>query len=542
LITLVFALLVAGIALSTEAELHIERGRADLGAARVEDARIHALLAFEFDDSSHEAYRLYIDVMLAGGLGPKALTDTNGLVVVDPPYKEAVEQVRVALKAEDPKAAVATVRALQTEWPDRPDLLAVLWEIDLDHGKVAREKARILDFVVDALPKTDDPLYAFRARRLLIEVQADAEPAVEALTRLGESYAPIFGPMRRVDRSEVARALAKDTDPELPQALPEDVLDIAEKLSHNLLREGKGTAAVAMWERHRARHESAKAAVGHARVLLELEHYQTALDVADQALVLAVDPSERDLAAIQDRAIRDGLSDALMVRAAAWSGLHHPAGAMVDLTVANQLQSETLDAVLEKRIRKEILPMKSAVQARYGGNEPAVRAVEKSRKLAGIDPKSAMDPLGDAFFLYCIPTQTDTTSFFALPWLADLAEAHALQAQIYNRLAMPDQARIAATLSTLLHNGVNARVWRDRAALHEEAGHIEAAFASWATARGLHADGAEAFDYDTALERTYDGPGSWGPKMARVGFACTEIDSWFRAVRRPLGEARRRRG
>lgn len=508
MIAIVWALILHP-ALAGDGSLDLERGRAALEAQRTEDAREHALESLAADDSNHESYRLYVDVMFAGGLGPKGLIDAATLAWVDAPHKEEVTAVNLALKAGDVKTAVAGVRKIQTKWPNRPDLLTVLWDADVEHAKLTRERARLIELVSYEVTKKKKAVYAYRARRFLKDVGEDVAPAAKALADMGEEYAPVNGPMRRVERSETARQLAKEGKLELPPGQPDDVLDMAERLSANLLINGKGEAAAAMWVLHRARHESATAAVGHAAVLLKIKDYKGALEVADRAVVLAVDPSATDLAAIQDTPIREKLAAALVIRAGAFEGLGHPASAMVDLTIANQLVGEIIDDVLEERVRTAVVALKNQVQEQYGPPEPAVEAMAKSRQIAGVDPKAAMAPLGDALFLYCLPLNLNATAFTLLPWLPDLAEAYALQGQLFNKLSMPDQARVAATLATLLHDGNDVRAWRERAALHEEAGHEEAAFAAFATARGLHPADAEPFDYDTALERTYDGPGRW---------------------------------
>jgi len=484
-------------ALGGEVDLEIERGRADLASERIAEARVHALTSLADDLGHAEAQHLYADVMVAGGLGSQGVVETAGLVAEPWIYERAVERVREALRDEDPKEAALAARAIRERWPDRPDLGAVLWEAELPGGRLARERSRHLLQVRAALQGDPDPLYAYRAYRLMVTVGADPSQAAEVLAQLGEDVVVARPPLTRFERSELARAEALKAEPVVPEARPADALDLAERIGQNLLVEGRVEDAAAMWSAFRQERDSAEAATAHAGVLLEGEAFEEALKVADHALSLAVEPTDRDLAARDQDELRARLVDASWMRARALEGAGELPSALVALRLASMLRGAPVDEGMEKRLRLRTVSTADGLRSRYGGAVPASRALRRAEVAAEADPEAAEMALGDALFLYAL---------VAKPTAEEWAGPYRLVAQWLVSKGAARDARVAAAVVVNLVGDADS--WATQAALQEEAGFQSAAFASWASARAA-APAESTVDYSSALQRTYAGPGDW---------------------------------
>ena len=506
-------------ALADEVGLEIERGRNDLAAEQIEEARRHALIALEGARTNGEAQRLYLDAMVAGGLGPQAVAAIAGLEVDTAPHEGSVDAVRVALEAGEVKAAIAAVRDLQTAWPDRPDLLAVFWEVEPASGSVSRERARLLALVSKALRRDADLLYTYRAHRFFSAAGADLAGVEQALGDLGEAFHTARPVMTRLERSELARVLAQEEHPEIPDTHHADRLDIAERVGRNLSVEGRAADALAFWEAFREGDDSSKAATAHASVLVETEDFVAAVEVADEALALADDPGPRDLAVLDHDALRVRLADAWRVRALALDGQHQSPSALVALVTANAVRGEVVDEVLEERLRLRSVGFANEAKARHRGAHPASTALQAAQKLAEADPAAALKAVEDALFLQSQPLRPNRT---------DLVTAYHLAARLLVRMDQPDQACVAATAAVLL--GGDANAWRLQAELYEATGSTSAAFASWASARARGVD-AERSDLEAALQRTYDGPGDWAAAADAVAKKVPDHPEEVAAIR-----------
>jgi thiol-disulfide isomerase/thioredoxin len=492
-------------AFAADGDLERERGRMDLVSGQVIEARGHVLNALRDAPEAHATQQLYLDIMLAGGQGPRALAELAGAETPAARSNESVAQVRAAVGGGDAKGAIRGIRALQRAWPDHPDLLLVLWEAPPMNARVAREQVRLIDVVRQRLGQEPDVLLAYRAHRFLTSVGADPSLAEAVLASVGEvvSTAPVI--LTRLDRSELARTLAKEAQPEVPAGSRRDRTDIAERLSQILVVDGRAEVAVAMWERFREGEDSCAAALGHAGALLEVKDFDPARRVADEALALAVAPTDTDIAVIDDDALRQRLALAWAARARALEGLELPSSALVSLITAHLIGGEVLDAALEERLRDRTAFDVERLGETYG-SRPGDRAWAEAQRRAAEGPEAAFAPLQDAMFSWSRGVQSTTT---------ELVRGYALQASLYRALEVPHsgtpstwvaQAQVAATVAVLLGGGTAE--WATRAALYEESGHPEAAFVSWASARAFLAPGS-GLELGEALQRTHDGPGGW---------------------------------
>ncbi len=404
---MIATLLALFVATAPAAPLDVERAQVALeqgDAAGAIDTLRRALREDPEDDDARRLYREALEVGGAGALGAveaEALalhaTDAarglrisaeealaRGAPEVALPLVEGDDSVAgrvLALAAlvglERHREAAAVARSLAAAHPSRPDLLLPLFD---GAGSAALNKPRAAAVkAAERLVATEvDPVALYRARRVLIRAgeRAGVERAAAALARVGEPGVPPRGPWGAPMRAGTARALAMQRGPALPDGSPEEIGDLALRVTRALRDMGRVQEALGVFEAARARHDSVPLALAHAEQLLRMNRPKEALAVAEQARVLAATPPISDAGRVNLRGWRAETAAVLLLHATALAAVDRPDEGLAAAAAA---------ALIEPSI--DAWTLVGNLQAALGHHDAAFTAFVTARLLGGaVDP------------------------------------------------------------------------------------------------------------------------------------------------------------
>ena len=500
----------------TPEELMLEHGRIALEHGDVMTARRHAMTLLAETPTDSEARQLYLDALQAGGMGPRGLAEVAGLNPAPAEYAEALATLVKARQDGDEPALIEGAQAIEESWPDRPDLLVELFEVNEVKGKLKRYRLNLVERVRAATDIRRDPVFLYRSRRLLLAAGAHARLAADVLAATGEVRPPDVPPMRIFHGAEYARVLTNAEGTEAPMGLRAaeagDVLDRAAEIA---FRENRYDRAIALW----AAVEPATvwSATGEARAYLETDRPKLALEYVDEAALVATDPWPDDISAIDVASRARVWVDALELRAPALEGLAHLVQALVEQGTADQLANRTRESALSDRLKTSALPEFQRIDALYRAPAPESALLAAENALEAGEFEDAITHSVHATFLYSWALAGD--------WRVECARARAVQARASRGLDNGAAERSAWAVALLLRPEAPVQWWLEAAQSHERAGQMDAAFARYATA---------------AL-RSED-PSSVAPAIARTHIGLGEAAEAAEAVALPIPKELARSG
>jgi len=342
---------------TAEAELLVERAKVALREERPLEARAHALEALQVSPEVWSAYRVYLRAAAAAGMPERAEADFSDLRTRDPvasvvwswwrvnagdatleelagvaetvpdpgrlalAFASTRSEVEADVEAllEGDESSMATrlrIRRLRDagqpveaarlarRWlkthPERPDVLSEIWPSLGWRGEGRQQRAalRAVDAVVPS--RWDDPLYLFRALRMVAAAKESAR-SKELGARIRELglVPPLHRPPWNASMQRaMGRTLAMNADAELPQASGSELLEITRSRVRYLLHRGRADEAISAWRQLRDQEDSYEAALAMAELLVELERPEPALAAVSEAIQLALLPATSDVSRV----------------------------------------------------------------------------------------------------------------------------------------------------------------------------------------------------------------------------------------------------
>ncbi|MEQ1502033.1 MAG: TlpA disulfide reductase family protein [Myxococcota bacterium] len=509
---------IAGVAVAGEAELDLERGRVAFELEQYTQARDRAIAALAATPSNGTAHQLYVDATTASGLGSRGLFELVSFEVETQPWHAAVESLGVAVGDDDWKAVKTGVGELRAQWPGSPDLLIPLWSSR--SSKIVKLRQKVVKELADPEAIAAAELEAlYHLRRLAVEIDDPTVRAAaeQALVDRGEEQPPPRVPMDRLARTELAVQLAKEPVPALPWTYPSEVVDLGLRLEEILLKARRFRHVALAWQQVQRTSDDPTAWTHEANAWLlegELDKAQVA---ATAAVARATRPRNVDLVAMNVDRQRADLAQALLVRAKVYEATGDLPRALGEYGVAVALAGARLDDRLGERLDRGTLAAVDGTARRYGSGVPAERALAQAVKTD--DHDTAVGILSDARFLAAVGTSGGRT-------IADDPEAYVelfgatflAEAELDARAGRIENARADAVIATVLTGRAHPFWWVTRGELQDKNGEYDAAFASWAVARGLGVR-----DLDENLARTYIGIADWEVGANNLGGAPPEV-------------------
>jgi tetratricopeptide (TPR) repeat protein/thiol-disulfide isomerase/thioredoxin len=517
-----------GVALAGEIELEIERGRVAYELERYADARNHAIDALRSMPASAEAQQLYVDATTAAGLGSRGLFELVAFETTSSPYFADGVALEQAVADGEWKTIRTATEQIVVQWPTAPDLLAPLWQAE--GSKVTRARDRLLGALVspEALGASDvERLY--RLRRLLVEIGAAEErkQVEQVLVDRGEPQPAARPPYDRFARADVALQVSKEPLPDLPWGYPGELVDVALRLE-DLWGKAKRWRHVALaWQQVQEHTDDPTAWTHEAQAWLEEKESEKAITAVETALVRATAARNTDLIARNEDRQRVDLAQALLVRARVAEHEGDLVAAYGDYATATLLAGKTLDDGLGERLERASAAAWGLLGRTYTGAVPAEAALAQALKAA--DQPAALQHARDARFLAAKDTRGAKLVAEAPELYADLF-ARSFQAEVAAERARGriDGARVSIVLSTLLIGPDKPFWWVTRAELQEQSGEYDAAFASYAVARGLGVR-----ELDDHLQRVYVGVADWELGANNLGGPPPEVAAVVQTDTRP---------
>lgn len=503
-----------GRALAGEAELDIERGRVAFELERYMAARDRAIEALAEAPNLASAHQLYVDATTAAGLGSRGLFELVSYEVETPAWHPLVEALEQAVADEDWKSIRDATNQLVVGWPGSHDLLAPLWKSR--SRKVVRMRTRWLGDLADAdALATADVESLYRLRRLTMDVGADAVRTVveRSLVDHGEDAPPPRLPLDRLQRTDLALQLSKEPVPALPWGYPGELVDTTLRLEELWARSRRFRHVAMAWQQVQRLSDDPTAWTHEATAWLAENELEKASVAAHAAIGRATRPRSIDLVALNEDRQRLDLSAALLARARVYEAKGDVVRAYGDYAAAVLLAEKILDEKLGERLETTSFVAAQQVTRSYPGSSPAENALAAAAR--GSDHEKILGNASDARFLIALGSRGGRSIAEVPEVYADLfARSWWLEAKAEAQAGKVENARTAAVLATLLSGHDHPYWWSLRADLQDKNGEYDAAFASWAIARGLGVR-----DLDEALQRSYIGVSDWEVAASMLGGA-----------------------
>lgn len=525
-----------------EADVELERGRVALERQEFQAARDRAVSALGDEPGLAGGHQLYVDATTGAGLGSRGLYELIGIEIEDPPGFAERDALAEAVKVGDWHAIRDLTEQLLLTHPSAPDLLLPLWSSA--SGKVVKLRGRVVRALVapEALAAAElEGLY--RLRRLLLEVgDATARAAVDAaLVARGEDQPPPRPPLTRIEKGDVALQLSKEPVPALPWAYPAEQVEIVSRLAEIWNKAGRHRHLALAWQQVQRQSDDPTAWSGEAEAWLAGQEHDKALVAATAAVLRSTHPRNVDLVAFNDDRQRADLARALLVRARTQEARGAAFAARADLALAQLLSGQVLDDKLAERLDKAITLEVRARESRYPTSGASVPAeVALGRAVRSTDPAEVQEAVTDAMVLASQGTRGGRMLAEQPELFEDLfGRAQMALAKSESEAGRVDQARAAAVIGTILTDRAHPWWWATRGQLQERNGEYDAAFASFAVARGLGVPGLEP-----ELARTYVGIADWEVAANNLGGMppATPAPKEELVVARPAGPARKKPG
>lgn len=514
-----------------EPELDVERGLAAMQREAFGEARDLAMSALRDAPADAQAQELYVDATSAAGFGSRAFRELSTYTVEIPAWTAVAAELKESIADGDSKRIKSAFKTLFEDYPDHPELLAPLWNLDTLQGRILEWRIR-RRFVTNKARESADTVQLYRIRRLV--AQADKPEWVaavdEELAARGEVPVPSRPPLDLVGRTRYAEQLVSADPPPLAGYVSElpDVVDRAAGLLH---KGGRHARAAELYQALARTTGAPSAWAGEAESWRLADQLDEALRVADEAVARATDPRHDDLAANNPILQQTALVRACLARARVHEDRAEPVDANIDLALAHLFAGRILDDKLAERLEDGRRAADASLDARTRGLRDPIEA-SLSRASTSPDPDVAAALVREA--LQWLTRGTKGTLRIARdPDAYAPTVARALVA-LSRAEAARDRRRLARSylvMATQLVGTQRPDWWAERAAMQSQLGEADAAFHSLAVARGLGVR-----DLDETLGRTFIGLGEWPIAADQVGGAPPDepavIDTGAAPVRR----------
>jgi len=490
------------IAMALGSELDVARGQAALQRESYAEARDLALAALDEAPRDAVAQQLYIDAMSAAGFGSRALVELAAQPTEPPPWLGASRELRAAVAEGAGKRVRDAFKVVFDGYPAHPELLAPIWDHDGLAGRLAQWRVRRRHLSARARSGADVTVL-YRQRQLAAAADRPdwVAPIDEALVERGQTPPPARPPRDRIERTRYAERLAK-TEGLALEGYPSELVDVLDRASQLLFQAGRHDRVVELAEQLQTLTGAPEAWSVEADAWRRAGELARAREAADEAIARATDPRDVDLGATNEDLQRATLSRALRVSAEVHEASDAIAEAQIDLALAHVFARRVLDDKLAKRIERARRPLDVELQARFlGRGDPAERSLAAAQR--SDDPSAVLGHVRDAMLLLTVGTKgslrvaRDPDAYavrFARPML--------LRSRAEEERGRVRLARSYAVMATLL--APQPVWWAERAGLQQQLGEDDAAFVSYATARGRGVP-----ELDTLLAETFVGLGDW---------------------------------
>lgn len=493
------ALLIACLsaALGASPALTVERARV---AIELDDPPRGAELALEAArGGAPDARAVYLQALVAAGLGDRALVEVEAVEPVALPWADALDALDGALAAADVKGTVAAARELEKAFPEHPELLAGLWDMPAVPAALRRHRQAHAGRVGTqvkrraAEPSESDLVYAYRARQLLLAAGQSTDDLALLFDAAGEPAVPLEPPRPLAVRIEQAVALSNQPTLELPSGRPGEVADLLDRVGEVALREHRHPRALEAWTLLEEQGDTVEAVEGRAKALLADGRRDEALAALDAGMGVAVEPWADDVAVVAAERRAVALVQLLDLRAEILVE-GHALTAIADRATADLLAGRTELSPVEKRARTTGIAAVEALRDTYAAPaaETALRQAEAA--LDAGDHAQALKHAAATVVLFAWSDMAD--------WRLDCARAHAVQARALEHLDDLEAARLAWEVALLLRPEAPEAWWAQAAEVQRRLGATEAAFARHATAHAR----SGSWDDLSRLEPLHRGP------------------------------------
>lgn len=493
-------------------ELDIERGLAAMQRNAYEEARRHALTALGESPNGAEAQQLYIDATSAAGFGSRALKELSAYEVETPPWSALRAEFKEALDENDRKRIKAAFKGLFDNYPDHPELLAPVWGGDSLQTRIMALRIQ-RRYVTAKARENADLTKLYRIRRLVMEADnldwlRDVD---EVLAARGEPTVPSRAPYDRIGRTRYAERLA--TSDNLPlTGYPNELLDVVDRASKLLFKGARFARAADLYQQLQRLTGVPEAWSGEAEAWRRAGKLERARSVADQAVAHAAAPRSTDLGLGNERRLRDALSRALLVSSRIHEAMENPLDAQIDLALAHLFAEKVLDDKLAERLAKARRPYDVQLESRFRDRRDPIAAV-LGDAAASPEPGAIKRNVRDALLLLTAGTKGSlriarSPESFQTP----ISQPLMLRSRAEKQLGQLGLARSYAVMATLLAGRSRPWWWAERGSLQQQNGEDDAAFHSYAKARGMGVHGLEG-----AVAQAYIGLGDWRVAAVHVG-------------------------
>jgi thiol-disulfide isomerase/thioredoxin len=288
------------------------RINAELGAIADLDDAVKVVLAWHEARTATSSATAMAAISQAGeseqelaslALGSLALEGGNAAVALsvleNSTLPEALSiRLAAAMAQADDRAAAGLAKTLMDIHPGRLDLLSPLFGRGEVSGAIRRSRTKVVKAAHALGTTSEDAAEVYRARTVLVAA-GDGDRAadvVERLGRLGEAGVPNRRGYSPAMRRGMARGLAMQRTPELPDGPADEVRDIGISVALTLRDLGRIPDALNVWEALRERADDSELAVAHARQVLRTGRGEQAIGIAHEAIEMATMPWQHELA------------------------------------------------------------------------------------------------------------------------------------------------------------------------------------------------------------------------------------------------------
>lgn len=237
----------------------------------------------------------------------------------------------------DTRALAAAAHTLIDEWPDRPDLLLPVLQIE---DAPVQRLARRVHRRIEREWRTAGTLQAYRYRLFSIGVgDYELSRAIgDRLVELGEPQ-PLYRPQRSATtRNATATILAKRGRAQVLPGPPSEMEAFVRYLSALFIENGQSALLPELWAALRAQADSAENALQHGICLAAEEDWSSALEASTETIVHASRGARTDPGRLRFSEQRGQLSAAWGLRAEAEDALGQQREALRSALIARLLE------------------------------------------------------------------------------------------------------------------------------------------------------------------------------------------------------------
>jgi len=341
--------------------------------------------------------------------------------------------VRLHQRLDEPREATRLALRWHRDQDAHPDVASELWTGTQSRPERGAQRRVLRQLSAGVDRHGDDPVWLYRALRTAVASgdRALTSRIADQIEELGLRRPIDRKPWNQTMRFAMGKTLGLHTTPTIPAGSPEELFDVVDAMSSELLDRGRVDEAVAIWDGLFDVEPSLDGRLAKLQLLLDLERFGEAIDAGRAAVRATGLPQRTDLSLLDTAGHAVGSAAAWGLWSEALVGAGHPEEAYEAARVA---------AAIDPHPRWLALSLRAAAAAGTG--------------LQIVDPQ-------------------DGTARQRL--VQSLAGAEG-----------PDASgRVVAATLIDLHSGP---AWAARARNHESEGHMDAAYAAWVVASQLDED------------------------------------------------------